>query len=169
MAYDEIDLTRIEAEFLTLSGGNTWERIEDGLWLRRQVEHAAWAKHGQWYRQTTHGKRRMQAYSRERSKRLQNVVVSVCACKACGKLFERTAYQKERGQGRVCSVECRGRARQNIELITLHGESLPLVRWAERYGLSLHTVWRRRRLGWPLLKALQTPVRAQGEKKARAA
>lgn len=161
MAYDSLEYARIEGEFLSLAGGDLWDRIEHGLWLRRQREHAKWSQHGQWWRKTALGKRTTRLQTRARAKRLQTVVVAVCACTACGKLFERTAYQRARGHGRVCSPACRGRARQNIALVTLDGESLPLARWAERYGIALQTVWKRRNEGWDVRTALQTPVRAK--------
>lgn len=161
MAFDDRDLARIESEFVALAGGNLWDRVEEGLWLRRQVEHAAWSAHGQWWRKTALGKRVQAIRSRERTERLKTVVVAVRACKACGRLFPLSAAQRQHGRGRVCSSACRGRARQNIELVSLHGQTLPLARWAERYGIALKTVCKRRKLGWSVLDALQTPVRGQ--------
>lgn len=162
MAFDRADFVRIEGEFLSLAGGDHWDRVEQGLWLRRQLEHAAWSAHGQWWRSTTLGKRTTATSAKVRTARLKTVVVAIRGCRACGKPFELTAAQREHGRGRVCSAECRGRTRQNIELVRLHGEALSLARWAERYGVALKTVCKRRKLGWSVLDALSTPVRGQG-------
>jgi hypothetical protein len=162
MAYDALDFLRIEWELHALAGGDVWDRIEDGLWLQRAREHAAWSAHGQWWRRTTGGKRAAAARSRARRAELATIVVAVRGCKACGRLFPITAAQRQHGRGRVCSEACRGRARQNVELVYLHGEALPLARWAERYGLPLGTVCRRRKLGWSLLDALTRPCRGKG-------
>ncbi|MBA3841058.1 MAG: hypothetical protein H0X39_00285 [Actinobacteria bacterium] len=159
MAFHQIEMLRIESEFHALAGGGVWDRIEDGLWLRRQREHAAWAAHGQWWRRTALGKHAMAEGARARNERLKAVVVSVRGCEACGKPFPVTASQHQHSRGRVCSAACRGRARQNVKLVHLHGERLPLARWAERYGIALSTVWKRRNEGWSVLKALETPVR----------
>lgn len=161
MTFGADELVRIEGEFLTLSGADVWDRVEDALWLRRQVEHANWSEHGQWWRKTTVGKQTAAASSRKNRARLKTVVVAVAACKGCGKLFERTAYHEQYGRGRVCSSACRGRSRANIELVTLGGESMSLARWAERFGVPLKTVCRRRKLGWSVVAALQTPVRGR--------
>src|SRR5688500_496721 len=164
MSFHDAWKLEIAVEFSTLSGGSLWDRIEDGFWLRRQREHAAWAEHGQWWRKTTLGRKHEREYARVRAARLQRVVVAVAACKGCGKPFPRTAYDAARKRGRVCSPECRGRARGNIELITIDRQSLPLARWAERYGVPLKTVCKRRKLGWGIVRALTTPVLNRGQK-----
>lgn len=169
MSFHEALPLEIAVEFAALAGGSLWDRIEDGLWLRRLREHASWAEHGQWWRKTALGKRYDRDYARTRAKRLQRVVVAVAVCKGCGKPFERTAYAATRKQGRVCSVECRGRARKNIDMVTIGRESLPLARWAERYGIDLKTVCRRRKLGWSVMQALSTPVANRGQKGRSAA
>jgi hypothetical protein len=143
----------VAVEFRRLSF-RTWDVVEDKLWSIRHAEHAAWADHGQWWRRTAIGRRYAREYSRKRATRLKAVVVAVRGCVACGKPFEVTAYGVARKRARVCSVECRGRARKNIQLITIGHESLPLATWAERRGLKLSTVWARVKRGWPITTAL---------------
>lgn len=50
------------------------------------------------------------------------------------------------------------RNRSNNRLITFCGESLPLVTWAERTGLSKATIEGRLRRGWPTERALTAPL-----------
>lgn len=159
MAWHEDLSLEIVVEFIGLSG-TAWSRTEDCLWIRRQAEHVAWAEHGSWWRKTVVGKRYQSAYSKSRRRRLKKVVVAVRACVSCGKAFELTAARREHGRDRTCSApECRGGLRRNIEMVTIDGESMPLVRWAKRYGVSLGTVWARRKRGWDLRTALTHHVR----------
>lgn len=151
----------IYLEFEQLSAG-LWARVEDALWIRQQHERAAWSEHGQWWRRTTLGKRRSREAQIRRYGQLRKVVVAVAVCKGCGKPFERTAYDAARRRGRVCSIKCRGRARQNIKLVRIGGEALPLARWAERYGIALKTVCKRIKMGRTVVEAVTTPVSHRG-------
>lgn len=169
MSFHEALAIEVAVEFRILEGGVHWDRVEDGFWLRRQREHAAWSEHGQWWRKTTQGRRYGREFQRGRMARLRGHVVAVAGCKGCGKPFERTAYDVARDRGRVCSAECRGRARGNIETVRIGNESMPLARWAERYGVALATVWKRRKLGWDLQRALMTPVANRGRRRASGA
>lgn len=47
-------------------------------------------------------------------------------------------------------------------ILTLGGESLPMIVWAERYGVRLCTVHARLAKGWTVEKAIQHPVRQSG-------
>ena len=167
MSFHDAAALEVALMFQDLSGGGGryWLRVEDALWLRRQREHAAWAEHGQWWRKTSIGKRYEREYKRSQRALLRKRVVAIAGCKGCGKPFERTAYDLARRRGRVCSVECRGRARSNIELVRIGREAMPLARWAERYGLDLKTVCARRARGWDVLRALQTPAANRGQKR----
>jgi hypothetical protein len=46
-------------------------------------------------------------------------------------------------------------------LLTYRGLTLPAVAWAERIGMNPHTLRDRLRLGWPVAKALTTPIRGR--------
>lgn len=56
-------------------------------------------------------------------------------------------------------VNCRNR--RSNRLLTFEGEMLTLVEWCERRGLPRDTVRKRLDGGWPVEKALSTPVRAK--------
>jgi hypothetical protein len=43
--------------------------------------------------------------------------------------------------------------------LTHQGETLPMARWAQRLGVSIKTLWSRRRLGWPDSKIVSTPIK----------
>lgn len=165
MTWHEDLSLEVAVEFRRVLGG-TWDRIEEALWQQRHVEHANWAEHGSWWRKTAAGRRYQREYERSRVAKLKTVTVAVRACVACGKTFELSAARHVRGRDRVCSVECRGAARRNIETVTIDGESMPLARWAERYGVPLGTVWMRRKRGWDVERALKTPMANRGQHRA---
>lgn len=109
-------------------------------------------------------------FRREWHERLRSEVVEVVPCKGCRKPFARTAYDVMRKRGWVCSRACSGRARGNIKVITIEGESLTLTAWAARHGLKLATVHRRIAvLRWSLERALRTPTFNRGQHRAAAA
>lgn len=165
MTWHEALSLEVAAAFRGLAG-TSWDRVEDALWQIRAVEHAAWSEHGQWWRKTTAGRRACREYARARMTLLKTVVVAVRACAACGRPFEVTAAQQAHSRGRVCSLECRGAARRNIGSVTIGSESMPLARWAERYGIALGLVWMRMKRGWTAERALRTPLANRGQKEA---
>lgn len=154
--HEELSL-EIEVEFQRLAG-STYSRIEDVLWTYRQQSAAGWSEFGQWWRKTTAGRR----YHRERQARLarakQSVVVAVRWCASCKKPFDVTMYRAERGHDRVCSPECRGAARKNVESVDIDGRRMPLARWAEESGIGLKTIWARLKRGWDPKRAVFTPL-----------
>lgn len=50
------------------------------------------------------------------------------------------------------------RNKRTNRLLTLNGETMPLVAWAERTGLRRDTITRRLRRGWSVEKTLTTPL-----------
>lgn len=156
----------IEAMFARLSRMPPWTLYEEVVWRKQLV----WADYGKYWRTTPEGRAYFRRFTREYHQRLKSEIVEVVECKACRKPFARTAYHVMRKRGRVCSRSCRGRARGNIKLITIEGESLTLTAWAARHGLKLATVHRRIVvLGWSLERALRTPTFNRGQHRAAAA
>lgn len=51
------------------------------------------------------------------------------------------------------------RNRRSNRLIELDGETLPLVAWAERYGIARDTLRKRLEAGWPTCEAMTVPSR----------
>lgn len=154
----------IEAMFRRLSRMPPWSAIEQAVHVKLQV----WAAYGLHWRKTPEGRAYFRNYQRERVKKLRAKVVGTMRCKGCGKPMPRTAEYDQRGRATgVCSVSCRGRARANIELVTIGGVSLPLVEWSRRAGLELKTVCQRIARGWDVERALRTPPANRGQQKER--
>ena len=158
--HEDIGL-EVRVEFRRLSDLH-WDRTEDCLQVRWHESQAGWAEHGQWWRKTAKGRRHAAAYAKKRAARLKRVVVAVRGCTGCGKPFEVTAFTRERKRGRVCSLECRGRSRKNIETVTMRGASRPLARWCEESGVALKTAFARIKRGWDAERAVFTPVGPHG-------
>ena len=49
---------------------------------------------------------------------------------------------------RWASVSQQQRNKRSNALISYRGESLPIVTWAERFGVPYHIIWNRSRAGW---------------------
>lgn len=163
--HDELS-TEVEVEFQRLCP-RPFDRITDALWQASLVDH--WSGYGLWWRRTV-GLGYVREYQRARIARLKTTFVAVRGCVACGKPFELSAYRHSRGRDRVCSMECRGAARRNIELVAIGGVSKTLTRWAEEYGVPLGTVWMRIKRGWEVERALSAPPANRGQiRKSRAA
>jgi hypothetical protein len=160
MAWHEDLPIEVAVEFQRLTPTLT-EFVESALWVRCQYGNRAWSDHSRWWRSTAAGKRYLKEYQRKRTERLQRTTAAIRGCVSCGKLFELTAYRQERRRDRVCSPQCRGAARRNIEQVTVDGRSQSLARWAKEYGLPLGTVWARIKRGWDVQRALTTPVQAR--------
>jgi len=163
MTWGELMPLEVAAEFRRLMGF-PYEHVENALFNAYKYQESAWAEHGQWWRRTTRGKAYLREYGVERVKRMKATTVAVRGCASCGKPFAVSAYRVERGRDRVCSPECRGSARKNIQRITIGGQSMPLVRWAEKNGLALRTVWARVSRGWAVERAISTPAANRGQK-----
>lgn len=70
------------------------------------------------------------------------------------------------GNGPYCPSNCRwatwkeqGRNRSNNHLLTYGGETMPVVAFAERFGIPEKTLFKRLERGWDTTRALTTPVR----------
>lgn len=50
------------------------------------------------------------------------------------------------------------RNRRNVRLLTVDGETASMVEWSERHGVALKTIWLRIKKGWPVDRAVKTPV-----------
>jgi hypothetical protein len=165
VSFKEECFWEIRDEFQRLSRSPHWDRIVEGLWQRMQHEHRAWKEHGQWWRKTSAGRAYNRKLKRDETAKLKAQVVAITGCKVCGKAYARTAYDVRRHKrDRVCSRECGGRARENIQLVRIGRESMSLTRWAERYGLDVGTVWMRIKRGWTPERALRTPLANRGQK-----
>lgn len=170
MSWHEALSLEIGVVFHELGGGNPWLRAENAFWQASRGEgFSRWAEHGLWWRHTKTGREYMAGYQRKRVTRLREQVVAIRGCAACGKPFEVTAYRRERRRDRVCSRQCRGALRGNIRRISIGRESLPLVRWCERYGIRLSTAWSRIKKGWSAKRAVTTPAINRGKSNRRAA
>jgi len=55
-----------------------------------------------------------------------------------------------------------GRNKRNNVLLTFNGETLTVSAWAERIGISAHTLRNRVSLGWTAAETITTPVRKNG-------
>lgn len=50
------------------------------------------------------------------------------------------------------------RNRRTNRLLTYHGETLPVIAWAERLGMTKETIAARLRYGWSIERVIETPV-----------
>lgn len=51
------------------------------------------------------------------------------------------------------------RNRSSNRLLRFDGETMPLIAWAERTGISFRLIWWRLSYGWPIKRALTEPPR----------
>lgn len=65
----------------------------------------------------------------------------------------------EAGNCRWATRSENDRNRRNNRLIEFCGETLPLVAWAEIYGIGKDTLRKRLNAGWPISEALTVPAR----------
>lgn len=85
-------------------------------------------------------------------------------------------YTLERvdNNGDYCPENCvwanrkdQGRNRRGVVQLNYHGETKPLVAWAEQFGIPVGTLHARIRRGWAIDKALLIPVRIGNYKRRR--
>ena len=78
-------------------------------------------------------------------------------CKVCGKEFEdRSGHYEDRV---YCSKKCK-----DISLSPVweyNGESMRVVEWAERLGMTSHALLHREDMGWSIEEILTTPYRGK--------
>lgn len=51
-----------------------------------------------------------------------------------------------------------GRNKRSNRLLTIDGETQPMIVWAKRYALRMDTLWNRLKRGWSFERAVKTPV-----------
>lgn len=170
MTWEPLEHARIHAEFLTLAGGEVWERVEAVAWQRRERERAESAEKKRDFRSRQAGRLYHRHYERARRERGKERLDRIRACKQCGAMFALTATQrgdlKKRfaHAGRFCSRSCFGRfnhARhappRPPRLVTIGKATKPLPAWAAHFGLSVSYVYKRMRQGMSDVEALTTP------------
>lgn len=148
--------------FFRLGGGNMFESTIEELWLRTRPEFRRWIRGGSDW--SVSASPVVKEIRRRRTELLQGTVVAIRGCLGCGKPFELSAYRQQRGRDRVCSTECKGRARGNIEAVAIRGVRKTLSAWADERGVKIGTVWARIKRGWSIEQALKvestvTPAR----------
>jgi hypothetical protein len=166
MTWDlELLSLEVAVEFARMRIG-AWDRIEEQVWTIQQFAAEGVREKDRWWAKTARGRLYSAEYRRAHEAALKAAIVAVRACVACGKPFELSAYREQRARDRVCSTQCRGAARRNIERVVIGGLSKTLTDWADHYGLPLGTVWMRRKRGWDVERALKTPLTFRGERRA---
>lgn len=73
----------------------------------------------------------------------------------------------EPGNVRWASKRDQARNRRSNHILTAHGESLPLVEWAARLGVSHASILSRIARGWTVEAALLTPPRADKRRREK--
>jgi len=65
----------------------------------------------------------------------------------------------EPGNCRWATAQDQQRNSSWTRMIEFNGETRPLIEWAEITGIEFRTIWKRLDLGWPVVKALTSPIR----------
>ena len=169
MTWEPLEHVRIRAAFLTLAGGEVWERVEAVAWQRRERERAESLEKQRDFRSRQAGRLYHRHSERARRARGKERLERVRACKHCGQMFALTATQRadlkkhHKHAGRFCSRSCFGRfnrarhAPRPPRLVTIGTTTKPLPAWAAHFGLSVSYVYQRMRQGMSDVEALTTP------------
>jgi len=175
MAYDGLEYVRIEGEFLTLAGGDIWERVENVAWQRKLYERLTSTDKQREFRGRQHGRLYHRRYECDRRKRNKAVVSRIRCCKQCRAMFTLSATQLADGRkrataGRFCTRTCFGKWNRTrvlqpvpTRLVTIGRKTCPLPQWAAHYGITVSMVYRRMRAGMTEVEALTTP-KAKGKR-----
>lgn len=164
------DYYRIRAEFLTLGGGEPWDRIERAAWAFRQRFLEERRRLRALPETRARENRARRGYYRDWTERL----VAVRGCKECGQPFGLSHAQKQRRRDlRYCSRSCAAKARvrrhgvhvpaSTPELVTIDGVTRTRRAWAAHFGISLVSVYARVQRGMSLVDAFRSP-KAQGSR-----
>jgi len=157
--FEPVEFARIEGEFLSLSGGDIWDRIESVAWQRLQLEREHSHVKQLERRSREHGRAYHRSYERARRVRNKQRDAIVRCCPCCRRMWALTAAQVQDGT-RYCSPKCAARQRvaQGIvrpaRMVTIDGVTRTLPEWAQRFGITVGMVYRRVREGMPVEQAL---------------
>lgn len=170
MAYEGLEFVRIEGEFLSLAGGDVWDRVENVAWQRQLYERLTSTAKQREFRSREHGRKYHRTYERTRRVRNKQRVVVVRCCPVCRRMWPVTAAQLEDGS-RICSRRCVARQRvakglgiRAPRMVTIDGVTRSLPEWASQYGITVGMVYARmRKKGMTDVEALTTP-KAQGKR-----
>lgn len=161
--YTAAELMRLEIglEFAHFSP-LPYDALVERLWHFKQLADQRWAEHAAWWRKTSAGRAYERAYVRQRCARLKAIVAGKRRCAGCGHEFTVTVYQVRRGRDRVCSPQCRGRARA-VERYQYRGQKKTLSEWCVELGVKLATAWARMKRGWSFEEAVGIAMRPAGK------
>jgi hypothetical protein len=172
MTWDEREMVRVEGTFLTLSGGELWDTIEDAAWQWRQLYLAQQREQARerdrWKRATPSGRAKLASKKRAGYRAAKSCTVAVRGCAECGQLFAVSKVARKRGTDRHCSLSCAARARTRqmggrfansiAKPVVIGGVARTRREWAAHYGISLASVHRRMTvLGLSEVEALTRP------------
>lgn len=172
MAWDGVEMVRIEGEFLSLGGGDLWDTIEDAAWQWRQLYLAQQREDARerdrWKRATPSGRAKLAIAKREAYQAAKACTVAVRGCAECGKPFPVSKVARKRGADRHCSLSCAAKARTRKmggrfansigKPVVIDGVARTRREWAEHFGISLVSVHRRMTvLGMSEVEALTRP------------
>lgn len=174
MAWDELEMVRIEGEFLLLAGGDVWDTIEDAAWQWRQLylaqQREEARERGRWMRATPSGRAKLATAKRASYQAAKSCTVAVRGCAECGKPFTVSKVARKRGADRHCSLSCVAKARtRNMggrfgnsvgKPVLIDGVARTRREWAEHFGVSLKSVHYRMTVqGLSEVEALTRPKR----------
>lgn len=162
--WEPLEMVRVHGEFLTLGGGDVWERVELVAWQRREYERVHATEKQREFRSRAHGRVYHRDYERARRVRGKQRPAAVRCCKACRRMWAITATQYADGT-RFCSLKCAARdrvARGKVRpprMVTIDGITRPLPEWAAHFGITPSMVYTRMRAGLSDVEALTKPKR----------
>lgn len=172
MAWDQIEMVRVEGEFLRLGGGDLWDIIEGAAWQWRQLylaqQREEQRERYRWKRATPSGRAQIAATKREGYQAAKTCTVAVRGCAECGKPFAVNKVARSRGTDRTCSLSCAAKARTRklggrfgnsiAKPVIIDGVARSRREWSEHFGISLVSVHYRMTVrGMSEVEALTTP------------
>lgn len=179
MTWAPLEMSRVRGEFLTLTGGDQWDTIENAAWQWRQLYLAQQREdereRARWKRATPSGRAKIAEAKRAHYHAAKACAVAVRGCAECGHPFPVSKVARARGTDRHCSLSCAAKARTRKaggrfgnsipKLVTIDGVTRTRREWAERYGISLVSVhYRMTVLGLSEVEALTRPKAVRGKR-----
>lgn len=166
MSWDDLEMVRVNGEFLSLGGGDLWEHVENTAWLLQQLKlekQRVWATQ---YRRRPSTRLASNAREREQRRRNKTVDAAVRCCAICRRMYVIT-LQQVHDKTRFCSRTCAARHAVKVRppntikryqrLETVADETKPLKDWASDLGIAKGSLYRRIRNGMATATALCTP------------